>query len=330
MRQNSAMRVGVVGVGGMGSVHARKYALMDDVELCAFDMSGERLEAYCSQFLARSTSSLDELLSSVDVVDICTPTDSHLVVAEASIAAGKPTLVEKPMARTVAQCRKMIDAAMAAGVPLMPGQVVRFFPEFAAAHQAVIDGKVGRPATVRTRRGGRAPKGSDLWFRDEDRSGGILLDLAVHDFDWMRWTFGEVKSVFARTVRLGPGVADAEFTGDYALTTLEFESGCLGHAETTWMDPSGFRATFEICGSDGMIEYDSRDVPNLRVHGESGSRSESALAPTDDPFYRQLRAFLDAVRDGAPLPVSADDGMRAVAIAEAAIESARTCQPVAL
>ena len=142
MRQNSRMRVGVVGVGGMGSVHARKYALMGDVELHAFDMSDERLGAYCAQFSARRATTLDELLSSVDVVDVCTPTDSHFAVAEASIAAGKPTLVEKPMARTVVQCRQLIDAASTAGVPLMPGQVVRFFPEFAAAHEAVVDANI--------------------------------------------------------------------------------------------------------------------------------------------------------------------------------------------
>ncbi len=318
------MRVGVVGVGGMGTVHARKYALMDDVELYAHDMNTDKLDVYCKQFGAVAVATLGELVSKVDAVDVCTPTDAHRDVALEAIAAGKPTLVEKPMARTVEQCAELVEAAKKAGVLLMPGQVVRFFPEFAAAHRAVMDGKVGKPATVRMRRGGRSPKGTDLWFHDHERSGGILLDLAVHDFDWLLWTIGDVTSVFSRSVRLGKTVAGAEIDGDYALTTLEFASGCVGHVETTWIDPSGFRTTLEVCGSEGMLEYDSRNVTTLRVHTANGSRQESNLDPADDPFYSELRGFLDAVHAGNDAPVSPEDGMKAVAIARAAIESAKT------
>lgn len=324
------MRVGVVGVGGMGTVHARKYTLMDDVELFAYDRNTDKLDVYCNEFGAVAAATLDELISKVDAVDVCTPTDAHRDIALETIAAGKPTLVEKPMARTVEQCAELVDAAKKAGVLLMPGQVVRFFPEFAAAHKAVMDGKVGTAAAVRTRRGGRSPKGTDLWFHDHERSGGILLDLAVHDFDWLLWTFGDVKSVFSRSVRLGNTVEGAEIDGDYSLTILEFKSGCIGHVETTWMDPSGFRSTFEVCGSEGMLEYDSRDIGTVRVLSANGTRQESNLGPTDDPFYSELRAFLDAVKGERTAPVSPEDGMKAVAIARAAIESAKTGEAVTL
>jgi predicted dehydrogenase len=312
----------------MGMVHARKYALMNDVEVFAFDRNPDRLDVYCSQFGARAVASLVELVETVDAVDVCTPTDAHHDVAMAAIKGGKAVLVEKPMARTTEECQSLISAASAAGVPLMPGQVVRFFPEFAAAHRAVKDGLVGKPAAVRTRRGGKAPKGSDLWFQDHARSGGLLLDLAVHDFDWMLWTFGDVESVYSRSVRLGTVVAGAEFEGDYALTTLKFASGCVGHVETTWMDPSGFRVTREVCGSDGMIEYDSRAVASLRIHDAAGSRQESNLFATDDPFYAELRAFVDAAATGSEMPVAPVDGLKAVAVARAAIESAKTGRAV--
>lgn len=322
------MRVGVVGVGGMGMVHARKYALMNDVVLYAYDRNPDRLDVYCNQFNARPANSLEELIKNVDAVDVCTPTDAHRDVAMEAILGGKPVLVEKPMARTVEECRELIDAAEKAGVALMPGQVVRFFPEFESAHNAIVSGKIGRPATVRTRRGGRAPKGSDLWFQDHSRSGGILLDLSVHDFDWMLWTFGDVETVFSRSVRLGNKVEGAEFEGDYALTTLKFKSGCLGHVETTWMDPSGFRVTLEVCGSEGLIEYDSRNVATLRVHDGAGSRQESNFNPQDDPFYRELKAFLYAVETNSTMPVAPIDGLKAVAIARAATQSAKCGQPV--
>ncbi len=325
---NGTMRVGVVGVGGMGMVHARKYALMPDVELYAFDRNPDRLDVYCAQFGAKATKSLEELVSMVDAVDVCTPTDAHKDVAMGAIRGGKPVLVEKPMARTVEECAELIEAAAKAGVALMPGQVVRFFREFEAAHSAVKAGRVGTPAAVRTRRGGKAPKGSDMWFQDHARSGGLLLDLAVHDFDWMIWTFGDVRSVFSRSVRLGHPVEGAEFEGDYALTTLMFESGAVGHVETTWMDPSGFRVTLEVCGSGGMIEYDSRSVATLRIHDAAGSRSESAYFATDDPFYRELRSFVDAVVSGGPMPIAPEAGMKAVAVSRAAIESAKSGRAV--
>lgn len=328
MIHNGSMRVGVVGVGGMGNVHARKYALMPDVELFAHDRNPDRLDVYCAQFGAKPVATLEELVQTVDAVDVCTPTDAHKDVAMAAIQAGKAVLVEKPMARTTEECQELIDAAAKSGVPLMPGQVVRFFPEFVAAHAAVVGGKVGTPAAVRMRRGGKAPKGSDMWFQDHARSGGLLLDLAVHEFDWMLWTLGDVRSVYSRSVRLGQPVKGAEFEGDYALTTLQFENGCVGHVETTWMDPSGFRVTLEVCGSEGMIEYDSRNVASLRIHDAAGSRQESNLFPTDDPFYRELRAFVDAVASGSEMPVAPIDGMRAVAVARAAIESAKSGRAV--
>lgn len=310
-------------------VHARKYALMPDVELHAYDRNPDRLDVYCAQFGAKPAATLEELIKVADAVDVCTPTDAHCDVAMEAVKGGKAVLVEKPMARTVEECAELIDAAKKAGVPLMPGQVVRFFPEFATAHKAVKGGRVGTPAAVRTRRGGKAPKGSDMWFQDHARSGGLLLDLAVHDFDWMLWTLGPVKSVYSRSVRLGHPVDGAEFEGDYALTTLLFENGAVGHVETTWMDPAGFRVTLEVCGSDGMIEYDSRNVATLRIHDAAGSRAESNLEPTDDPFYRELRSFVDAVVNKTEMPVAPVDGMRAVAVSRAAIESAKTGRVVA-
>lgn len=314
----------------MGSVHASKYTFMDDVELFAFDVSAERLEAFCNKFSAKPSASLAELIESVDSVDVCTPTDSHRDVALEAIAAGKPVFVEKPMARTLEQCAELIDAAKKAGVHLMPGQVVRFFPEFAAAHNAIMDGKVGNPAAVRMRRGGRSPKGTDLWFHDYERSGGILLDLSVHDFDWLLWTIGEVKSVYTRSVRMGKTVDGADMDGDYTLTILQFENGCVAHVESTWLDPSGFRTTFEVCGSDGMIEHDSRLVGSVIVHKADGSRKETNFALADDPYYAELRGFLDAVQNGTPVPVPPEDGMKAIAVAIAAIESAKTGKAVTL
>jgi predicted dehydrogenase len=318
-------RVGIIGAGGMGRTHARHYSMMEDVALVIFDIDRGAADALQTQ--ARNASvatSLERLLANVDVVDVCLPTHLHKEIVLTTLNAKLPTLCEKPLARTVAECAQMVDAAHRHGTILMPAQVVRFFPEFEAANRLVSSGRLGTISAIRTRRGGGQPKGAGDWFRNPDLSGGVLLDLAVHDFDWILWTFGPVVRVFSQALTWS-NVGSL----DYALTTLTLESGALAHVEATWADPGGFRVTFEVAGSGGLIEFDSRQRATLRTAWADGARSEANLAPSDDPYFKQLRAFLRAAQGEVPPPVTAEEGMAAVAIAEAAIQSARTGKPVA-
>ncbi|MBS1719246.1 MAG: Gfo/Idh/MocA family oxidoreductase [Armatimonadetes bacterium] len=318
------IRVGILGAGGMGNVHARQYRKMSDVELFLYEPNDDRRNVYVERWAPQLTSSFDDLAAKVDVIDVCLPTDLHHEFVLKSLAAGRATLVEKPMARTLEQAAEMNEAAERAGVPFMVGHVVRYFAEFAAGNRAVASGKVGKPAAARTRRGGLAPTGSDSWFMDHSRSGGVLIDLGIHDFDWLRWTLGEVKSVYSQSLGAKRGQGP-----DYALTTLTFESGAIGHCEATWMDPSGFRTTFEVAGDKGLIQHDSRNTAALRTHSGGKTFLESPLDGFDDPYYKQLRAFVDAVRDGTPVPVTGQDGFASLAIALAALESGRTNRAIA-
>lgn len=322
------MKVGILGCGGMGGVHASKYSQMPGVGLVAFDTDAEKLAAFCARFGAQAAQGPEDLVGAADAVDVCLPTPLHAEAACLALAAGKPTLVEKPMARTLEQCAQMGAAAEDAGAMLMPAQVVRWFREHRAVHEAVARGDVGSPAAVRLRRGGGPPKGD--WFLDFETSGGILLDLAVHDFDWLLWTLGPAVSVHSFSARLGPGRPVAEFRGDYALSVVEFESGAVAHVENTWMDPAGFRTAIEVSGSGGLIDFDSRANPSLRVATSQGQRAENPYAPEDDPYYRQLSAFLECARTGSAPPVSAAEGTAAVRLALAAIESAQTGRTVRL
>ncbi|MBC8065483.1 MAG: Gfo/Idh/MocA family oxidoreductase [Chlorobia bacterium] len=314
------VKVGILGAGGMGNVHARQYRKMSDVELSFFDPLPEKSEAFAKQWSATPLDSVEQVIAKCDVIDVCLPTDMHQDAGLRAIASGRAVFIEKPFARTFEECRQLIGAAEDAKVPLMPGHVARFFADFATGHRLVKSGAVGTPAAARTRRGGLAPMGSHGWFRDYERSGGVLVDLAVHDFDWLRWTLGEVKHLYSRSVGIQTGSGP-----DYALTTLTFESGAVGHVEATWMDPGGFRTTFEIAGSKGLIQHDSRQNVALRTTLEGGKTfADGAISATDDPYFKQLRGFLDAVKNKTDVPVSAHDGAMAVSIAMAAVESAKT------
>jgi predicted dehydrogenase len=306
----------------MGTVHARQYAKMADVELAIFDLDAARLADLGAQTGATVVNSREDLVSWADVIDVCLPTDLHADACHAAIAAGRAVFCEKPVARDLASAVDVVKAADKANVPFMPGQVVRFFPEFARGTKMVRDGAVGNAAVARTRRGGGAPSGAGNWFMDHARSGGVLLDLAIHDFDWLRWTLGEVTQVRARRTGKDHGP-------EYALTVLTFASECLGHVEATWMDPGGFRTSFEVAGSEGLIEFDSRTAPSVRVATVDGRSTENPIAPLEDPYYQELRQFLNAVSTGGPVPVTGEDGLHALAISLAALESADTGRTVA-
>ena len=313
------MRIGLLGAGGIGRVHARQYARRDDVELFVHDHDAERATTLADASGGTPVDSLDELLQRADAIDVCLPTLLHREVGLKAIAAGRAVLMEKPLTRTFEEGLELVEAAERADVPLMTAQVVRYFADFARGHRLVKEGAVGTPAAARTRRGGKAPVGAHGWYGDMERSGGVLLDLAIHDFDWLRWTLGEVSHLYARSVGFQDGHGP-----DYALTTLTFDSGAVAHVEATWMDPAGFRTTFEVAGSKGLIEHDSRNGVFLRTATEGATVTDGGLLPQDDPYYREIDGFVTALKNGTPVPVPGREGLAALAISLAAIESAKT------
>jgi predicted dehydrogenase len=114
--------------------------------------------------------------------------------------------------------------------------VLRFFPEFRRMHDLVQEGRVGQPALARMSRASAYPRGSDNWQNDMASSGGVLFDMGIHDLDWLLWTFGPAKRVYAR----GLYQQGLPFV-DYALTTLRFENNVMAHVESSWAETGGFR-----------------------------------------------------------------------------------------
>lgn len=327
MGNTPGMRIGLWGAGGIAKVHARHAARLPGVSLVVFDRDPQRASELAETHGGTTAVSESDFLERTDAIVICLPTDLHAVAAEIALRASRPVLVEKPMVRHMAEADFLVNLAQQTGTPLVPAHVVRFFADYEAMHQQVIQGAVGQVATAWMRRGGKAPLGSDAWFRDPVRSGGVLLDLAVHDFDWLRWTLGPVTRVESRSRWLGGGSTE---TGDFALTTLTFASGALAHVESTWLDPSGFSVSVEVAGSAGVVAYDSRATAGLRIHTEAGSTAATPRADADDPYFRQMKAFVAAARGEAPPAVTAEEGREALAVALAAVESATERRPVAV
>jgi predicted dehydrogenase len=236
------------------------------------------------------------LLAAVEVVDVCTPTDTHAGLVVRAAAAGRHVICEKPLARSMEEAETMISACAAAGVQLHVAHLVRYVSGYHAAHRAVLDGDVGKPTELRMYRGGAAPAWA-AWLSDRARSGGVLLDLGIHDIDFARWVAGEVVDVTGHLTAPGTGVAVLAHA-DGARSEVTVEWGAAGKP---------FRTSFEICGTDGSLTHDSATEPAAR-----GA----------DATVEMLGEFRAAIRGGPPPRLTVDDAKAALRIALAAAKAA--------
>ncbi|NKQ36452.1 MAG: Gfo/Idh/MocA family oxidoreductase [Chloroflexi bacterium] len=328
------MRIGIAGTGFMGSTHAAAWAATD-AEIVGFvtkdTVTGPKLAA---QYQARIYPDLPAMLADVDVVDICTPTHLHEEMVLTAAAAKKDILCEKPLARTLEQGRNMLTAVAEAGVKFMVAHVVRFFPEYAQAKAQVAAGAIGIPAVLRLTRGTFQPKkAADNWFVEFEKSGGMMLDLMIHDLDYARWVAGDVETVYAKNISGSFAGADV----DHGLAILTHRSGAISHVEGSWAYPPPlFRTRLEIAGDNGLLQYSSDETVAIQLHLRPQGDETIPDVPlpgsplNEDPYTTEIKAFYDCLVADTAVPVTGEDGLAALQIALAAIESARNGRPVHL
>lgn len=340
---SNELRVAVIGTGKMGRTHLRHWSSVPGVRIAAIAGPDDAAKVeLAAQFApnCKSFPSLDGLLSDEtvdsDIVDVCSPTHLHAAHALQALDAGKHVFLEKPMAISLKECDALVNAADSTSKLLMVGHVVRYFPQYEMAYKEVKNGTLGVPAVVRTARLGMHPPGAKSnWYGHQEESGGVIMDLMVHDFDWLLWCFGPVERVFARSI-----VGSGRYNGtlDYALVTMRHASGTLSHACGSWAHTRGFRTTYEICGDRGMMLHDSdREspyslAPRSETVGFPGGNGvpvpESPLVPADDPYFRELAHFAHCIRTGVKPDVGPREAREAVRVALAALQSAETGMPV--
>jgi predicted dehydrogenase len=321
------LRVGMLGAGFMGEIHAAAWGNVDRARLVAIATADPAAHAWLRSFPGPVTTDLRALVRSdeVDVVDICLPTPLHGLWAIEAANAGKAVLCEKPLTRDREEADRVTAAVARSGVRCMPAHVVRFFPEYRAAREIAQQGGIGRPGTARTFRGGAPPAWAE-WILDPSQSGGLLVDLLVHDFDYLRWVLGPVRRVHARVA------ARQGSTGIHALAILRFTNGAVAHVEGSWAYPAGspFRTRLELAGSGGLIVHDSQHVLPLVLHRRAAIFEHryplSALDP--DPYTQMVRHFAECLESGRAFEVTLEDAVAAVRIAAAASSSALSGIPV--
>jgi len=321
------MRIGLVGAGFMGGVHLDAYASIPDLEVVGVaDARIESAVAGAEIVGARPYASYEDLVAAedVEVVDVCLPTAFHRDLAIRAAGEGRHVILEKPMARTMEDAKQILDAFSGDGPRLFVGHVVRFFPEYLGIKQKIDAGDLGTIGVVRTSRRSPFLLGWNDWYADWRVSGGVLLDLVIHDFDFLRWALGEVQRVYAR------GMLGREYNRlDYVLATLRFESGAIAHVEGHWGYPGPFNYSIEVAGSDALLAVDSTEPTSLQLI--SGAPEEVPdLAWGKSPYEKELEHFIHCIATGEEPIVQAHDACEALRIGLAATDSVLTGEPVTL
>jgi len=315
----------------MGEVHAAAWRNAGATLAGCTSVRRAQSEDLARRYGMISYPDYQHLINDVDIVDICTPTQVHRPMVLEAAAAGKHVMCEKPIALTVHDAQEMIDACSAAGVRLFVGMVVRFFPQYRLAKQLVARGRVGQLGVLRLKRVAYLPnKPVDNWYIDETRSGGMVLDLMIHDFDYARWLAGEVDRIFARRSQAVPNAAQ------YIQAIIRFKSGALALVEGGWAYPTGvFRTALDVSGTDGLIEWNSDQTLPVQTHfPPSRNSAEPVGLPvaelSEDPYTAEIRHAYEAIRTNAAFEVTADDAIEALRIALAARDSVSTGKAVSL
>ena len=331
------VKVGVIGIGMMGSTHLDIYSRLPQARVVAIsDIDPDKLsgKARAQGNIEGQAKGLFDLAAvrrhdegmklirnaDVDLVDICLPTPLHMKYARAALAAGKHVLVEKPLARTRREAERLLrsaEEAQAAGVLAMPAMCMRFWPGWDWLRAAIAEERYGRVRSAHFRRLVTHP--GTGFYTSGEACGGALLDAHVHDTDFVQWCFGMPQSVTSH------GYRKITSEIDHVFTRYDFgPDGPMVTAEGGWTMARGFPFTmqFTVNFEQATLDYDHAATPALRVFREG--RLEAVPLAEGMGYQYEIPYFLDCIeRHQPPSTVTIADGARSVQIIEAEAASIR-------
>lgn len=332
LARRSSLRVGVIGCGRIGRMHAAMVASqVPGAMLVAVSdaVAGAAEEVASSHGVP--TMSTEDLVANpgIDAVAICAPTDTHVDLVIAAAQAGKAIFCEKPLSLDLQATDQALAAAEQNGATLMVGFNRRFDPSHACVQAAVANGTVGQPSLARIT--SRDPAPPPMSYARV--SGGIFLDMTVHDFDMARFVVGsEVLEVYAAgTVRVDPQLAEIGDV-DTAVVTLWHQNDCLTVIDNSRRASYGYDQRVEVLGSNGLAASDNPLENTGSFRDANGSRSATLpyffIERYAASYLRQWEAFVSAVSSGSAAPTSGGDGRAALVLGLAAKQSLLEHRPV--
>jgi myo-inositol 2-dehydrogenase/D-chiro-inositol 1-dehydrogenase len=322
--------VGVLGAGRIGRLHTENL----------FRMPGVRVKSIADPYADFGTwppegieTGLDPSMvlddPDIEAILICSPTPTHADLTEAAATAGKHIFCEKPIDLDPERIRRTLEVVDTAGVKLQVGFNRRFDPTFSRVRQAVIDGDVGDIHIVKIT--SRDPEAPPVEYVQS--SGGIFLDMTIHDFDMVRYLTGsEVEEVHAMgAVLIDPAIGEAGDV-DTAVTTLKMANGALAVIENSRQAVYGYDQRVEVFGSKGSAEAGNETANRVTLSNKDGVGSDTPLyfflERYQASFVAELEAFFASVRDDRESPVGGRDGLMSVLVGLAAAQSMAENRPV--
>lgn len=333
----SLVRIGVIGLGRMGRLYARMLATqVSGVHLYAVAEAGgqARSQVMGELGIAHAYADAYELLAlpDLDAVVIATPTSTHHDLVIAAAKAGKAIFCEKPLSLTLEETRSMLQAVASAQVPLQVGFMRRFDAAYRRAKTLIADGQIGNPVTFKSlSRDPFCPPGN---YMDPAKSGGLILDMAIHDFDLARWLVdSEVERVTAEGTVLVCNELASVGDIDNALVNMRFVSGALGNIEASRNAFYGYDIRTEVLGSEGAVMIGVHQHTPVLLLNRAGAHHDVMpylMERFGDAYRAQLQHFVDCLHEGQSPSVGGAEALAACKIGIAATRSYQAGRPVTL
>ncbi|MCS6773273.1 MAG: inositol 2-dehydrogenase [Anaerolineae bacterium] len=328
------LRIGLIGAGRIGQVHAATIAQrVRSARILAVADANEGAACACAEQhnIPIVSTEPERLIAdpNLDAVLICSPTDTHAAYIELAAQAGKHIFCEKPIALTLEATDRALAAVSRAGVKLQVGFNRRFDPSFERLRRAIAAGEIGELHLLRITSRDPAPPPPDY----VKASGGLFLDMAIHDFDMARYLSGsEIEEVYALgAARIDPTISDAGDI-DTALITLRFANGAFGAIDNSRKSIYGYDQRAEAFGSLGAAEVLNHYPNQVILSNAAGIHRDQPLhffmQRYLESYQREIEAFIRAVLSNELPPVTGADGRAALAVALAAQRSLAERRPV--
>jgi len=329
------IRIGLIGAGRMGKVFAHTLAFnvteVDLVSIVDTDETTAR-EAATRYNVPNVFTDYRRMFDEIklDAVVVTTPTATHLEVIRAATAAGKHIFCEKPLAQTLQGCDEAIAAAQSAGVKLMVGFMRRFDAAYIMAKQKINEGVIGKPVMFKAV--GRDPKRTSLEFAKRENSGGLILDMGIHDFDLARWLMGsEVERVYSEGACLVYPELQSVGDIDNAVINLKFTNGAVGNVDVSRNAVYGYDIRTEILGSEGGLMIGRMQMTDTLILTRQGVLHDTVpyfMERFGNAYAEEIRSFVRCILEDREPPVTGLDARAATAIGVAATMSLDEGRPV--
>ena len=329
------VKVGIIGAGRIGRVHITSIStrVKDAVIKTVADpfLNDETAEWAKSMGVEHTTKDYKEIINDPEIyaVLICSSTDTHSPISLEAIKAGKHVFCEKPIDHDIAKIQEVIDALKETNVKYQVGFNRRFDHNFEAVQQAVAAGKVGKPEIIKITSRDPEPPSIDY----VKVSGGMFLDMTIHDFDMVRFLAGcDATEVYVQGANLvDPAIGEAGDV-DTAVITLQMENGAIAVIDNCRKAVYGYDQRAEVFGSEGMVSMKNDSQSSAVISNADGVSGEKSLffflERYMDAYGKEIAAFIDAIENDKETPLKVMDGLKPVLMGLAAKKSLEEHRPV--